>query len=155
VSEVDLTALAQRLTHSLRIEPYLKRAFLPGDIEVGRFLVLISLGMWALVLLTVMNTTLLRYIRQKPSSGLDRARMAESGRRLRSIALRARRTGYVTLLVGFAVALPLLLMIGIKYALQSLVFGALIHFGLLQPAWLICELYGRTFERLGAVEGNR
>jgi hypothetical protein len=111
--------------------------------------------MWALVLLSVMNTTLLRYIRQKPSSDLDRARLAESGRRLRRNTLRARRTGYVILLVGFAAALPLLLLIGVKYALQSLVFGVLIHFGLLQPAWLICELYGRMFERLGTVEGNR
>jgi len=151
VNEVDLTALAQRLARSLGIEPYLESVFLPGDLEIGRFLVLMSLGVWALVLLTVMNTMLLRYILPKQSPGPNRERLVESARTLRRVGHRTRRTGYVMLLIGFLVALPLLL-VGAKYALQSLMLGALIHFGLLQPAWLIAELYGRTFETSGNPE---
>ncbi len=109
VNEVDLTALAQRLARSLGIEPYLESVFLPGDLEIGRFLVLMSLGVWALVLLTVMNTMLLRYILPKQSPGPNRERLVESARTLRRVGHRTRRTGYVMLLIGFLVALPLLL----------------------------------------------
>jgi len=135
------------ITRYVGIEPYLERVFAPGDLEVARFFVVISLLMWVFVLWSILSSMLLRYTMRKPLPTVTRDRLLESAHGLRRAGRIARRTGYVLLAIGFAVSLPLLL-IGIRSAWQSFALGAVMHFGITQPLWIITEIHSNMFEVL-------
>src|SRR2546430_4489600 len=111
-----------RFTSYVGIERYLVRVFGRTEyLDLARVAVVFSLALWAGVAVTVINSRLLFYaVRKSPPRPHDRH--LESGHRLRRLARRGRRTGYILLIGGFVIDFLLVVMTG-RYTMEPFAVG--------------------------------
>ena len=141
---MNVAVFPERVTRALGIDAYLEHLLSPGLVAPARVLVLSGLFMWLLVVLSFVSSLHLRYVLRQAGAAEAKEKLVEGGRQLRRVVRRVRWVSRALLLAGILLALGSWLS-GASRPFESLAFIVLVDVGLMQPCWLITELYGRAF----------